>query len=504
MKKNLLLFVFLLSLNAVNSFAQLEDWAFSKPLYLTGAVDDTLRNTPISLVINTQTLVTNGQMMADGSDLRFAENCLGNNIYGYWIESGMNTESTVVRVIIDSLISDDIRSIYIFYGNPAALPQSNISNVSYSATDSVTGLAQGGVVTSQRGFRFKPNVDIYATSFGKYEPNGTTRYVTLFNADTESKVGQMQVSGAAATYSYQNLTQPILLDADSTYILALYQGGSDGYYYGPSTQIGEHLTYIDMRYCNVCDQNTFPTNTLADMHYGVPDLLYFPVNAIPSPSVSEFIPAELTTCDSIVINSVTYNETGLYNITIPNSMGCDSVIFLNLTISNSPFAGEGSSASICSNSTPTVDLFTYLSGEYAVGGTWVDLDLTGALIGSEFTTTSVSQSATYNFAYVVEGAPACDNDTAFVDLFVDICFGISSISNSDIHIFPMPATNMLTIEGIDIRSIELFTLQGTLVKEIFYPAKEKYSFDISFLSEGVYNIKVNSKTGTSNHKLIKY
>ncbi len=41
---------------------------------------------------------------------------------------------------------------------------------------------------------------------------------------------------------------------------------------------------------------------------------------------------EISTCDQYVLNNVTYQSTGQYKQTIPNSFGCDSIITLNLII----------------------------------------------------------------------------------------------------------------------------------------------------------------------------
>ena len=87
---------------------------------------------------------------------------------------------------------------------------------------------------------------------------------------------QAQVdAGSAGQYNYNSLSSPFVLQTGRTCILALYNGASDMYYYGTSSQIGEHLTYHDMKYCNSCTENTFPTSTLSNFHYGVPDFLYY-------------------------------------------------------------------------------------------------------------------------------------------------------------------------------------------------------------------------------------
>ncbi len=163
------------------------------------------------------------------------------------------------------------------YGNATATAASTLNtfNGPYSATDQVASGASGGATNSQRGFRFSPNHNIIISQFGKREPNGSTRYVTIFDFNTQAIVQQTQVAGPAATYSYSNLSSPIWLNKNQQYLLQLYQGSTDGYYFGASSQINSNLTYYDMKYCNSCTQNTFPTSTLNNYHYGYPDFQFY-------------------------------------------------------------------------------------------------------------------------------------------------------------------------------------------------------------------------------------
>ena len=200
----------------------------------------------IALTINTQTLVAAGKMNADGSDIRFGYNN-GTVILNHWIATGMNTTATVIYVNVDNIPASGTKAIYMYYGNTGVETTSALTgftNGPNSATDSVvSSTINGNVAFTQRGFRFSPKEDIVVTSFGKRVPNATTRYVTLFKVSNQSKIQQLQVAGPAAQYSYGNLPTPILLQKDTQYILTVYQAAGDSYYYGSSTQIGQHLTY---------------------------------------------------------------------------------------------------------------------------------------------------------------------------------------------------------------------------------------------------------------------
>ncbi|MBK9402403.1 MAG: DUF2341 domain-containing protein [Bacteroidetes bacterium] len=279
---------FLLQIPSV-SHAQPIGWSNISSFVITENSGNTLTDYQLRLEINTQSLIAANTLLAGGEDLRFGSDCQGSFLYNHWIESGLNTSTTVVWVKIDNLPASGSKTIYMYHGNPLASNASFIPGTFFgphSSTDSVNSGTPGGVENSQRGFRFSPNEDILVTHFGKNEPNGTPRYVTLFDYVNQNIISQLVVNGPATQYSYGNLSNPVWLTQNTQYLLELYQGTGDGYYFGNSTQIGEHLTYYDMRYCNSCTQNTFPTSFLEGYQYGYPDLYYFTKNNVsPAPSV---------------------------------------------------------------------------------------------------------------------------------------------------------------------------------------------------------------------------
>lgn len=282
--------ILILSTLVINNIskAQLSGYAFSKSISVANTSTATAINYQIRLTVNTQILIAASQMLASGNDIRFAKTCNGSTPYNYWIESGINTPTTVIWVKVDTILPASSRTFFMFHGNSGAVASSSIPLVfSYagSSTDSVSGGTSGGSFNSQRGFRFSPNVDILVTSLGKNEPNGSVRYVTLFDNTSTSIITQQQVSGPLGVYSYTALPSPIWLSQGTQYVIQLYQGAADGYYYGTSTQIDSRLTLFDMLYCNSCTQNTFPTSSLTGMHYGYADFLFYYRNMVtPAPT----------------------------------------------------------------------------------------------------------------------------------------------------------------------------------------------------------------------------
>jgi Ig-like domain CHU_C associated/Domain of unknown function (DUF2341)/Secretion system C-terminal sorting domain len=299
MKKTLKLFVFV-SLILISSLSKAQPlgWTYTQPITITNTSGSLVTEYQVKISLNTSIPISASQMLIDGADIRFAENCDGTNNLNFWIESGINTSSTFIWVKLDTLPASGSKTIYLFYGNSSAPSASAIPGTfigPHSATDSVSTGGAGGATNSQRGFRFSPNEDLLVTSFGKREPNGSSRYVTLFDFSTQAIISQTQVAGPAAQYNYSSLTNPLWLTSGTQYVLELYQGATDGYYFGSSSQIGQHLTYLDMRYCNSCTQNTFPVSTLSNYHYGYPDLWYYTKKNIASlPTISYDPPQNLS------------------------------------------------------------------------------------------------------------------------------------------------------------------------------------------------------------------
>jgi hypothetical protein len=84
----------------------------------------------------------------------------------------------------------------------------------------------------------------------------------------------------------------------------------------------------------LCVWNQTPTNEACanfDYQYGEIEEYTIVINHPTTSTITE------TSCDSFVLNSTTYNSSGVYTQVLTNSAGCDSTITLNLTILESTF-----------------------------------------------------------------------------------------------------------------------------------------------------------------------
>lgn len=281
------------------SYSQLQYWRYELPITISNNSGSQLNNYQLLMRINTKILINSGYMQSDGRDIRFASGC-GSGLIDYCLENYINTDSTKIWIRISSLAPNTSQVVYLFMGNPSALPGSTMSLFEgpYSSTNQVMVTNTNINSNTQRGFRFTPNREILITRFGKRVPNATPRYVTLFDFNSHDIIAQLQVaSGAPGEYNYSQLSNPIWLAAGKKYVMEVFQAQGDNYYFGVSSQIGPYLTYNDMRYQNNCDQNTFPTHTYSNFHYGVPDFMYYvrqtPVS--PEPGYSAGLVADTNT-----------------------------------------------------------------------------------------------------------------------------------------------------------------------------------------------------------------
>lgn len=321
--RRLLLFTALLSIFYIPSIAQPLGWSGNQAFTVTNNTSTIAIGFQVPVTINTAALISANQLQANGADARFGKECNGATIYPHYLDSAFNTVATRYYVKIDTLLPNASRTFYFYYNNPTALSTSTVTifNGPYSSTNQVTGGSSGGTTDCQRGFRFSPNTDILVTSLGKNEPSGTPRPITIFNFATQAILAQTTVSGAAATYSYAPLTNPIWLTNGTQYLAEMFSGSVVGYYFGVSTQINTNLTLYDMRYCNSCAASTFPTNTLTGQHYGYPDFQFYTKSTMTTPPTVVAggtssgpqitrMPTSLTTCPYLPVSFKASASTG--------------------------------------------------------------------------------------------------------------------------------------------------------------------------------------------------
>lgn len=104
---------------------------------------------------------------------------------------------------------------------------------------------------------------------------------------------------------------------------------------------------------------------------------------------------------------------GAYVYTVQGVNACpNATAQVYITLYQAPNAGGDGTIPACVDNV-SIDLFGGITGAYDAGGTWWDVDGTGQLNGSEFSSVGV-QPGSYHFRYIIEGIAPCGNDSAEV------------------------------------------------------------------------------------------
>ncbi|MBL8175212.1 MAG: DUF4082 domain-containing protein [Bryobacterales bacterium] len=159
------------------------------------------------------------------------------------------------------------------------------------------GFNSGGVPNYVRGWRFRANNNVTVTELGAFTPHGqgSAFTINLWNAATTALLGQVTiVSAGDNNWEWENLTTPVNLLSGSQYIVSIYSSASPYYFRDvsavPAWMPAGTIQYLDMRYANAANVNTFPTQVLSNFQYGVPDIGYqLTSSLVPEPSTGALV-----------------------------------------------------------------------------------------------------------------------------------------------------------------------------------------------------------------------
>ncbi|MEJ5241226.1 MAG: DUF2341 domain-containing protein [Anaerolineales bacterium] len=108
-------------------------WRYARSIVIDNTANpETLTDYQVLIQFDTQTLVAQGKMNPDGSDIRFTADF--QTFLDYWIEKGIQGEfgigepDTKVWVKVPLIPGGGTTTIYLLYGNPTASPMSNIQD----------------------------------------------------------------------------------------------------------------------------------------------------------------------------------------------------------------------------------------------------------------------------------------------------------------------------------------------------------------------------------------
>ncbi|MDR9375054.1 MAG: T9SS type A sorting domain-containing protein, partial [Schleiferiaceae bacterium] len=205
--------------------------------------------------------------------------------------------------------------------------------------------------------------------------------------------------------------------------------------------------------------------------------------------------------DASAVGSGTYNFTYL----VSSNSGCSvDSSGVTITVQSPSNAGAMAADTLC-DTAMVVDLNNYLDTTADAGGSWVDVNGTGALSGSDFDPSMVTPNATYDFRYVVS-AP-CGADSTTVSLYVDFCSSsIEEYLNGQVNLFPNPAQDVVNIETtgtLTNMAVTVYDAQGKALIRASVPTNGTKQLEVSALPAGMYTVSIQSDQGMAVKRFVK-
>ena len=196
----------------------------------------------------------------------------------------------------------------------------------------------------------------------------------------------------------------------------------------------------------------------------------------------------VSACDSYTVpsGSITYFANGIFNDTIPNSNGCDSIMTFALTVYTLD--------QTLSNPSPT----ELSSNEAGATYQWLDCDNGYSTIAGE---TNQDFTATANGSYAVEISEHGCIDTSVCSLITQV--GIESLIRSQVQIYPNPSNGQVNIElgSLTDVSIHMTTITGKTVFQSDNINNALYQLDLD-VAPGIYSISVRSQGQEERYKIM--
>lgn len=157
---------------SISSFAQLTAWKNEDAISILNTSKSAQNNYQVLITLDTKSKIASNKMKADGSDIRFTSDCAGTTLLTYYIDSGINTQSTRIWVKIPSLAINENKTIYMFYNNSAATAVSDFAGT-FPNSHKVTGaeIIQAG--TEQWDYDW---VEIPANAIVTFDPQHDEKF----------------------------------------------------------------------------------------------------------------------------------------------------------------------------------------------------------------------------------------------------------------------------------------------------------------------------------------
>jgi hypothetical protein len=195
-------------------------------------------------------------------------------------------------------------------------------------------------------------------------------------------------------------------------------------------------------------------------------------------------------------NNIYYaTASGNYNMTKTNLNGCSDSSTVGIIVTVNPLPVVALSAqSLTSCINETTNLLTGSPG----GGTYSGPGVTGNNFNP-----SVAGAGTHDVIYTYTDSSGCTN-TDTIQIFVDLCTGISQTANADRITFDNPFSNTLSLDLATFAEgmVSILNTMGQQVVSATIDAP-RITLNTSSLSRGIYFIRITTNKGVSVYRGVK-
>ena len=255
------------------------------------------------------------------------------------------------------------------------------------------------------------------------------------------------------------------------------------------------------------------------------------INNAPNATINQ------SACTSYSWYGQNYTQSGTYTHLVPSPTGCDSVLYLNLSIYQ-PVTGPSTQQTACETYTWNGQTYTQ-SGAYTFNGTTqfgcdstatlnlvidaLPSNLNLTLNGGTFTATGSNVSnyswidcatntsipfqnaatftPTNSGSYAVVVSNNCGADTSTCEP-IEVN-GLSDVALPIINVYPNPSSGIFNLfSEMEIRFVEILDLKGAVV---YYskPNGNLATLDLRFQADGIYVLKLRTPENTSYFRIVK-
>jgi len=179
----------------------LNGWEYYRPVVVVNNTSTSLTNFQVKISVNTVTLISAGKMNSAGDDIRFVDSG-GCSIINYYIESGINTSSTIIWLKMPVLPSNAHRTIKMYYGNSSVSAGSNGDSTFVMFDDFL-------------GTTISSNWNTYGSSNSSYSVSSGQLTINAGTSSTSTIGSRVMVSVA----SYPS---PLIVESNITYTTGFY------------------------------------------------------------------------------------------------------------------------------------------------------------------------------------------------------------------------------------------------------------------------------------------